>query len=124
MQESYRYREIVDLEKSIIANRIKAIQCLRTSSSRDLSTVHVEILFLVFVKDRLTRQDLIQNIPNVSEATVKRYVAELIHDYVYVKEDLSENDNRKKYLSLSDCGAKLIQKEINNIKELVSLSKP
>lgn len=112
---------IVNLEQSIIANRIKAIQALRTNSPKNLSSVHVEILFIVFVKEQITRQDLICNIPNISEATVKRYVADLVHDHMLLKEKVCETDSRLKYLSVTQKGLKLIYEDIKNIKKCTAL---
>lgn len=86
-----------------------------------MSNVHVEIFFTIFVSEHITRQELNNKIPNVSEATVKRYVADLIHDHLLIKEKECENDSRLKYLNLTDKGQKLIEIEVRRIKECIDL---
>ena len=110
----------MEQEKLIIAKRIKAIQALRTNGVKDMSNVHVEIFFTVFISEQITRQELNNKIPNVSEATIKRYVADLIHDYLLIKERESDNDFRLKYLNITEKGKSLIEVEVKRIKECIS----
>ncbi len=111
----------VNFEKSIIENRIKAIQELRTFGVKDLSIVHIEIFFTIFVKEEITRQDLVKYIPKISDATLKRYVIDLIHDHMLITEKECDRDSRLKHLSVSEKGLKLIELEIKRLRECLSL---
>jgi len=121
VQTAACFGAFVEEEKLIIAKRIKAIQSLRTSGVKDMSNVHVEIFFTVFVSEQITRQELNNKIPNVSEATIKRYVADLIHDHLLINERECDKDCRLKYLYITEKGARLIQVEVGKIKECIDL---
>ncbi len=104
-------------EEIIIANCVDTIRALRAHSSLSITMNHIEILFIIFLNDKITRNDLATRIPKLTHTTVKRYVKDLIHEHELVTETDCEEDFRLKHLHISERGHQLIATVVNNVKK-------
>ena len=117
--------------KDIISGCAATIQALRVHSSSSLSINHLEILFYIYLNDGITRQKLLERIPNVSPSTIKRHIKELCevswskdysskikhfgHNLIIETDD--ENDFRIKHLHLNEKGHLIIKTVVHKMQD-------
>ena len=110
-------------EEDVIAGCIAAIQSLKGHATAQLSMNHYELLFYIFLRDSITRNELIEQVPLVSPTTVKRYVKELMNDHNLLTETENENDFRVKHLHLTEKGHQIIKTIVSKMQDCASCLK-
>lgn len=113
----------VTVEEDVIAGCISAIQALRGHAAAQLSMNHYELLFNIYLYDGITRNELIDQIPQVSATTIKRYVKELMNDLDLITETDSEDDFRVKHLHLNQKGHQIIKTVVSKMQDCATCLK-
>jgi len=110
-------------EEDIISGCVSAIQALRTNAATHFSMNHYEILFYIFLHDGITRQELIDRVPQAKPSTIKRHVKDLLIDHTLLVETDSKEDYRVKYLHLNERGHRIIKTVVSKMQECATCLK-
>ncbi|MGH1538500.1 MAG: hypothetical protein ACRBDX_10730 [Gammaproteobacteria bacterium] len=110
-------------EEDIITGCVTAIQALRANSATHLSMNHYELLFYIFLHDGITRQEIINRIPNAKPSSIKRYIKDLLVEHTLLVETDSNEDFRIKHLHLNEKGHQIIKTVVNKMQECATCLK-
>ncbi len=110
-------------EEDIISGCVSAIQALRANSAAHLSMNHYELLFYIFLHDGITRQELINRVPQAKPSSIKRYVKDLLTEHTLLVETDSHEDFRVKHLHLNEKGHRIIKTVASKMQECTSCLK-
>ena len=110
--------------QQLISGCLATIKTIRNSTSSSITIRHLEILFHIYLREGITRQQLQEVLPEISETSLRRYIDQLgkaswkqnYRDAQGVKlnlirEELGE-DSRYKHIYLNDEGRDIIQSVI------------
>lgn len=96
-------------EEDIITGCVTAIQALSANSAAHLSMNHYELLFYIYLHDGITRQEIINRIPQSKPSSIKRYINDLLIEHTLLVETNSDEDFRVKHLHLNENGHRIIK---------------
>jgi DNA-binding MarR family transcriptional regulator len=110
-------------EEDIITGCVTAIQALRANSAAHLSMNHYELLFYIYLHDGITRQEIINRIPQSKPSSIKRYINDLLIEHTLLVETNSDEDFRVKHLHLNENGHRIIKTVVNKMQECATCLK-
>ena len=123
-----------DEDREVIVGCLATLQTLRIHSSPTITMRHLEIVIHIFLQPGITRQELTNKIPAISESSLRRYIKELCkvswkdsyseasntpsHNLIRIEE--SENDQRVKPLYLTEAGSEMMNSIVKKLQDSMS----
>jgi len=112
----------VAAKQEIISGCVATIHALKKHIAASLTLNHMEILFYVFLKDGITRKELLDQIPKASKEMIQRYVKDLL-THELLTEIENENDYRYKHLHINEKGSEIIDTVFYKMQECATCMK-
>lgn len=121
--------------QQVVTACLATLKTIKQSTTSLLTIRHLEILLYVYLHEGITRQDLHNYLPGLSETSLRRYVDQLgkaewkinYKDSQGVQLDLIReeygDDNRYKHIFLNQAGRTLVQLVVQKLLDGIEIAK-